>query len=268
MTQQSELNTQEPDTARRRARGSAKPFPITKFEDVLLLARTIVEEAVDDQMRRLTLFERLDRSPSSGTSRQLTISSNRYGLTSGGYNADYIRVTEDGKEIAGQETITGRTLPTAFKCAIGQFDIFNQLYEKLKNRRLPAKDLLQDEFVQMELEPADCEVAAEVFVANAKHIGIIRVVSGSEHLIPIEHVLEEFEGGEDSSDDRVTVGPATDSEDEGQDQDAGTAPTTSPTLNEPSIHIDVQIHIDSTATPEQIDQIFASMARHLYIREV
>ncbi len=33
---------------------------------------------------------------------------------------------------------------------------------------------------------------------------------------------------------------------------------------EPAIHIDINIHIDSSSSPEQIDQILASMARHLY----
>jgi hypothetical protein len=32
----------------------------------------------------------------------------------------------------------------------------------------------------------------------------------------------------------------------------------------PSIHIDVQVHIAPESTAEQIDQIFASMAKHLY----
>ncbi len=32
----------------------------------------------------------------------------------------------------------------------------------------------------------------------------------------------------------------------------------------PDVHIDVQIHIPATATAEQIDQIFASMGKHLY----
>jgi len=32
---------------------------------------------------------------------------------------------------------------------------------------------------------------------------------------------------------------------------------------EPSIHIDIQIHISPDAKPDQIDQIFASMAKHL-----
>jgi len=35
----------------------------------------------------------------------------------------------------------------------------------------------------------------------------------------------------------------------------------------PSLHVDIQVHIDPAATAEQIDQIFASMARHLYGRE-
>jgi hypothetical protein len=34
--------------------------------------------------------------------------------------------------------------------------------------------------------------------------------------------------------------------------------------NQPSVHIDFQIHISPEASPEQIDQIFASMRRHLY----
>jgi hypothetical protein len=34
----------------------------------------------------------------------------------------------------------------------------------------------------------------------------------------------------------------------------------------PTIHIDVQVHIPSGADPDQIDAIFASMAKHLYRR--
>lgn len=35
-------------------------------------------------------------------------------------------------------------------------------------------------------------------------------------------------------------------------------------LQQPSLHIDLQIHIAPDASPEQIDAIFASMAKHLY----
>lgn len=36
--------------------------------------------------------------------------------------------------------------------------------------------------------------------------------------------------------------------------------------NNPSLHIDIQVHVSSEASAEQIDQIFASMAKHLYGR--
>jgi hypothetical protein len=36
------------------------------------------------------------------------------------------------------------------------------------------------------------------------------------------------------------------------------------TAAELSIHVDVQIHISADASLEQIDQIFASIATHLY----
>jgi hypothetical protein len=37
-------------------------------------------------------------------------------------------------------------------------------------------------------------------------------------------------------------------------------------LKEPSIHIDIQIHISPDASAEQIEQVFANMAKHLYPR--
>ena len=37
--------------------------------------------------------------------------------------------------------------------------------------------------------------------------------------------------------------------------------------NGPGVHINIQVHVSSDATPDQIDQIFASMARHIYRKE-
>lgn len=47
-----------------------------------------------------------------------------------------------------------------------------------------------------------------------------------------------------------------------EDETPPAAKTTSPSVM-PSLHIDIQIHISPEATPEQIDKIFESMARHL-----
>lgn len=47
-------------------------------------------------------------------------------------------------------------------------------------------------------------------------------------------------------------------------QERPTGRTPSHTTNNPSVHIDIQVHIAPESTPEQIDQIFKSMAKHLY----
>ena len=45
---------------------------------------------------------------------------------------------------------------------------------------------------------------------------------------------------------------------------AGNSPQV--TSDVPSVHIDIQIHIDSSASTDQVDQMFRSMAEHLYGR--
>lgn len=43
-----------------------------------------------------------------------------------------------------------------------------------------------------------------------------------------------------------------------------TPPTITTASNQPNLHIDLQIHISPDSTAEQIETIFASMAKHLY----
>jgi Family of unknown function (DUF5343) len=48
--------------------------------------------------------------------------------------------------------------------------------------------------------------------------------------------------------------------------DAKTVAKAAARADGPSLHIDIQVHISSDASVSQIDQIFASMAKHLYSR--
>ena len=192
MTQQSNQESQLAGDVRRRGRGPAKPFPLLKFEDIIIIPKTIFEDGLDDRLRRLALFKRLDRTPTSGASRNMITSSSRYGLTSGSHSAEYLTLTEEGKIIASQASSLSTIPDKVFRCVISRFDIFNQVYEKLKNNRLPARDVLQDQFSQLGLSPSDCEIASEIFLANSRYVGIIREVSGDDHIIPIEQLVEEI----------------------------------------------------------------------------
>lgn len=248
------------NATRRRGRGPAKPYPALSLRDSLVFAKTIGDEGVGDQMRRLTLFDRLGRSPDSGPSRQLLTASNRYGLTKGSYQAEHISVTELGREISAQAPQFTKGREQAFQCAIGQFEPFSHLYETIKTRRIPAADILRDELEKQGLAKTDAARAADVFLDNADFLGLIREVSGNKRLIPIEQVIEEAENLEEE----VPSEPATESTVQEVSAIGPQSQQSGPPG--PSLHIDVQVHIDSSATPEQIDQIFASMAKHLYGR--
>lgn len=246
---------------KRRVRGPAKPYPPLSLEEALVPAKTILQESVSDQMRRLRLFDRLGRSPDSGSSRRLITASSRYGLTKGSYSAEYIELTDEGRAIATQSPTFTQARERAFQCAIGQFEPFSSLYQTLRNRRIPASDILRDEIEKYGVPKSDAEQAATIFLANARYVGLIQESSGSERMLPIEHVLEETvtEGEEApaASEDSSPIGV-----------DLPSAPSTRSEMSQgPSLHIDVQVHIDSSATSDQIEQIFASMAKHLYSKD-
>ena len=259
MTQQA-LDGQAGDQTSRRGRGPAKSFPLMKFEDVLILPQAILEHGANRQLRRTTLFDRLGKSPESGPSRQLVTTAGRYGLTSGGIHAEYIAVTDTGAKILEPSQTDDIVLTEKFKCAIGNFEVFRRTYENLVSKRVPADDVLGDLFGQAGLPSSDLETATSVFIANLRYLGLIREMSGAERVISIDQILEELPT---SSKESRPESQAMESQSETHTAVDGNGAATLAT-NRPALHIDVQIHIDPTSSAELIDQIFASMAKHLY----
>src|SRR5205807_9589649 len=77
----------------KRGRGGApRSFPGSTFESVLPLARVIFENAgAAREMRRETVFEKLNKAANSSSSRLLVTNSGRYGLTIGSYVAEALK---------------------------------------------------------------------------------------------------------------------------------------------------------------------------------
>ena len=224
-----------------------------------------MEHSVNGEIRRTTLFVKLDRAPHSGPSRGLVTNSAKYGLTAGGNKAESLSVTDKGRIALSVEESPREAIEVQFQLAIGQFEPFNNLYEKLKDQRIPTDEVLKDELRNVESNDSGSK-AAEIFTANLRFLGLIHTISGNEYVKTIEQVLEEKPEKSTSAADSSPKPHGTDS------PDAPVKPAEdnrkdTPRPNLPELHIDIQIHIDSTASPEQIDQIFASMARHLYGRE-
>jgi hypothetical protein len=168
-----------------------RSFPASTFEDALPLAQAIQQFAAGQRVRRLTLFDNLQRSPDSGISRQLMTNSSRYGLTTGSKNTEYIELTSDGKTATNPEIDERQKLKARFKLAIENIPPFNDLYDHLNGNKVPAQAVLRDFLLEKGYSPDEVAECIDTFIVNAKFLGLLKPIAGSERLLSIEHVLDE-----------------------------------------------------------------------------
>jgi hypothetical protein len=132
-----------PITKRRRAR-TARTFPASSFAEALPLAEAIQRLAAGQRVRRLTLFEHLQRSPESSSSRQLVTNSTQYGLRTGSYTAEFLELTETGRLASGDDSLGRARLAARLELAIEVIQPFQRLYETHKDNRIPTPAVLRD----------------------------------------------------------------------------------------------------------------------------
>ncbi len=170
-----------------------KNIPVMSFEDVMSLAEGIWECASGKKVRKITLFDHLGKSPESSPSRTLVTSSSKYGLTNGGYQAEYLELTDLGSVASNPESSSKGSAEAKFKLAIESNKYFNHLYETYKNMKVPSNKVMEDCIIDFGIETHEAKQCVETFVVNAKYIGLIKTLSGAQRLISIEYLLEEIE---------------------------------------------------------------------------
>jgi hypothetical protein len=183
-------------------------FPAASFEEALTLATAIQKYASGQKVRRLTLFDQMGKSPDSGTSHQLIVNSNKYGLTKGSYVAEHLELTPEGKLATGSEVAPRDKLKSRFKLAIEKIAPFKALYEAQKGNRLPATSVLEDMAKDQNIPEADVKECVEMFIVNAKFLGVLKPLAGAERIIPVEQVLEELPATPTESESKVTPAQA------------------------------------------------------------
>ncbi len=169
------------------------PFATMCASECVVLPEGIWKYASGQKIRRITLFDELGKSPDSGPSRALITASSKYGFTNGGYQAEYIELSEDGYIAFNPEESPENQLRAKFNLVIGGNEYFRSLYEKYKGSKLPIKSVIIDYLGELNLDEEYREDGAELFIDNAKYLGIIRILSGAERLISIEQAVEEVE---------------------------------------------------------------------------
>jgi hypothetical protein len=173
-------------------------FPAASFEEAMGLANAIQKHAAGQKVRRLTLFDSLGKSPDSGPSRQLIVNSNKYGLTKGSYHAEHLELTTEGALATGADIPLRQKLAARFKLAIEGIAPFKALYESLKGNRLPAASILEDTAKEHNVPAQDAKECVELFIVNAKFLGILKPIAGAERIIPLEQAVEALPEAESS----------------------------------------------------------------------
>ena len=177
----------------RRPRRERK-FPPLTFEEALEVPEAIQKYASGQRVRRLTLFEKLNKEPDGYEARRLVTASGQYGLTKGGYQAEFLELTPEGNEATSEVAAPPKKLQARFDLAIQKHGPFALLYQKLKGNRMPAKEVMADYLSEANAEEEERAECIDKFTLNAKFLGLLRTIAGSERVIPIEQALEEVSG--------------------------------------------------------------------------
>ncbi|HUR25270.1 MAG TPA: hypothetical protein VM327_04550 [Candidatus Thermoplasmatota archaeon] len=179
--------TPEVKTPRKRIN---RPFPSETFEDALEIGNGIQEHASGQPVRRMTLLDKLGKSPDSGPTRALITSSGKYGITTGGYSAEVLALTPDGKTATDPEAPPQARAHARFKLAIADIEAFRLLHDRFKGNKLPAKAVMEDTLAEVGVDPEIRSECVDVFVTNLKFIGALKTLSGAERVVSLEHLLE------------------------------------------------------------------------------
>jgi hypothetical protein len=188
----SEMTAKIDGNERSRSRRSRvqRSFPAVPFEEALELPLAIQKFAAGTRIRRLRLFELLQRSPDSGPSRQLISNSSRYNLTTGSYSAEWIELTTDGRTATAEDVPEREKIRARFKLAIELIPPFKLLYDRFVNTRLPVKTVMADFLIEQGLNADEVSECVDTFLLNVRFVGILQTISGAERLLSLDYVLD------------------------------------------------------------------------------
>lgn len=168
------------------------PFPNVAFEDALEIANAIWQCSSGQKVRRLTLFDHLGKTPDSGPSRNLITISSKYKLTSGGYQAEYLELTELGAVATNPDASLKNKLEARFELAINSIDYFKKLYEQFKDIKIPSEQVMRDYLNEQGLDKEDCAQCVQIFLLNCKYLNVLQLVAGAERILKYDHWLEKM----------------------------------------------------------------------------
>lgn len=166
---------------RGRRRGP-KPYPVLPFEQALRFGEGVAGVGSGHPVKRTTLLEKMNL-PINQTTRELITASNRYAITTGSHSAPEFSLTPEGAKAVEPIASVDRNR-ARFKLAITDIEPFKRLYEKFRGGKMPAVEAMRDTLE--DLNEGDRAPCVDIFVQNAKFIGILQTREGAEFFTSVD----------------------------------------------------------------------------------
>jgi len=238
-------------------------LPQVPLDDALPIARALRELAAPSTPQRIA--HRINVAPSGGRFRARMASARYYGLIR--QHGEKRELTELGERAVGDGHDADQALREAV-LATGFRQLFSLLRGREANEEL-IRARLQDDYGV----PVNASAGiAQALIESGQQAGLI--AGGRFDTEAIEDALSaspvpQTAARVKATDGRPPVPTKHPASERSQRAEMPPTPATPVTTGRqsPDVHIDIQIHIPATASGEQIDQIFASMAKHLYGRD-
>lgn len=171
---------------------TARPYPASSFNDALPLGEAIMRYAAGDKVRRLTLLQQMDKSPTSSATKMMITNSGKYGITKGSYAAEHLELTDKGRVVVDPAKHARERRRAAFDLAIEGVTPFKLLYEQYRDKRLPEREVMKDVLRDSTVDVPDPDECVDTFTVNVKELDLLRTIGGAETLVSIEQVLDEL----------------------------------------------------------------------------
>jgi hypothetical protein len=169
---QSQTKAKENEAHEKRVYFKQADFPLTTLQQAQKIASALVDNFAGKQASPPDIALAIGISPTSSGWRDLTGSSIGYGLTAGGVNANFIKLTPLGQKLVAPEA-EGDDLE-ARREAIMRPRIAKEFFERYRRAKFPNDTIAANVLKSFGIPPDRGQSAVEILKANGRYAGIIR----------------------------------------------------------------------------------------------
>ena len=182
---QQTVNTKEeiPTSQKKRGRpsGDEITFPRDSLTKTLKLAESIEKNNAGKPFDRLILAKSTDYSPNSGSFRKLIISSSKYGLTEGGYQAEKISLTSLGSSIVAPTSDEEKT--RGLLNALTNPPVMKTILKFYNKKQIPREELLKNSLKrEFKISSEYVDACYDVLMKNIEDFNLIEDIKGNKYL--------------------------------------------------------------------------------------